>query len=294
MQSFCNLSAIPLFDRRRHHSFVPADDRSAAERSLGQHQPRGRRDSVSPSTETSPLVGVLLIRRASPFFALFVLVLAVLSMSSDAFGGRPNLMADARARWSSFVAEAAQRFSIPMNWIWSVMRIESEGDAHAVSPKGAIGLMQLMPRTYIALRARHHLGADPFNPHDNILAGSAYLREMYDHYGSPGFLAAYNAGPRRYEDHLAGRRALPDETRAYLGKLSSAIGGVRSESAVFIRSNAASPTQVRLFAPRGNVMSISGRPSAEEPMPRARVVDLSALVPQSAGLFARGNGGGRQ
>jgi hypothetical protein len=209
MQSFCNLSAIPLFDRRRHHSFVPADDRSAAERSLGQHQPRGRRDSVSPSTETSPLVGVLLIRRASPFFALFVLVLAVLSMSSDAFGGRPNLMADARARWSSFVAEAAQRFSIPMNWIWSVMRIESEGDAHAVSPKGAIGLMQLMPRTYIALRARHHLGADPFNPHDNILAGSAYLREMYDRYGSPGFLAAYNAGPQRYEAPISGSSVPP-------------------------------------------------------------------------------------
>jgi soluble lytic murein transglycosylase-like protein len=225
---------------------------------------------------------------------LFVLVLAVLSMSSDAFGGRPNLMADARARWSSFVAEAAQRFSIPMNWIWSVMRIESEGDAHAVSPKGAIGLMQLMPRTYIALRARHHLGADPFNPHDNILAGSAYLREMYDRYGSPGFLAAYNAGPQRYEDHLAGLRSLPDETRAYLGKFSSAVAGVRPESAVFIRSNAASATQVGLFAPRGNVVPISGRSSTEAHMPRTRVVDLSALVPQSTGLFAPANGGGRQ
>jgi soluble lytic murein transglycosylase-like protein len=181
-----------------------------------------------------------------------------------------------------------------MNWIWSVMRIESEGDARAVSSKGAIGLMQIMPRTYAGLRARHHLGPDPFNPHDNILAGSAYLRETYDRYDSPGFLAAYNAGLQRYEDHLTGRRPLPDETRTYLRELSSAIAGVRAENAVFIRSNAASATQVGLFAPRGNVMSISGRSSTEEHMPRARVVDLSALVPQSTGLFARGNGGGRQ
>ncbi|SEE65323.1 Soluble lytic murein transglycosylase [Rhizobiales bacterium GAS188] len=294
MQSFCNPSSIPLFDRRVLHSFVPTEEWSAGARSFSPMLPSGRRESASPWTELGTLARSPFIGRASVLVVLLVLIATSLSMPSEASGRRPNLMAEAHARWSSFVAEAAQRFSIPMNWIWSVMRIESQGDTRAVSPKGAVGLMQVMPRTYGALRARHHLGADPFNPHDNILAGSAYLREMYDHYGSPGFLAAYNAGPRRYEDHLAGRRALPDETRAYLGKLSSAIGGVRSESAVFIRSNAASPTQVRLFAPRGNVMSISGRPSAEEPMPRARVVDLSALVPQSAGLFARGNGGGRQ
>ena len=50
----------------------------------------------------------------------------------------------------------------------------------------------------VELRARHDLGADPYNPHDNILAGAAYIRELHDRYGSPGFLADYNAGPRRY------------------------------------------------------------------------------------------------
>jgi hypothetical protein len=294
MQSLCNPSSIPLFDRRRHHSFVPTEEWSAGARGFRPGRPPGRRGSVSHWTEASTLARSPLVGRASVLVMLLVLGLTSLSIGSEASGGRPNLMVEAHARWSSFVAEAAQRFSIPMNWIWSVIRIESQGYARAVSPKGAIGLMQIMPRTYTALRDRHHLGADPFNPRDNILAGSAYLREMYDRYGSPGFLAAYNAGPQRYEDHLNGRRALPDETRAYLGKLSSAVAGVRAENAVFIRSNAASTTQIGLFATRGNVMSIPGRSATVEPMPRARVVDLSALVPRSIGLFASGNGGGRQ
>src|SRR3546814_3022380 len=85
------------------------------------------------------------------------------------------------------------------------MRVESRGDVRAVSPKGAMGLMQLMPDTWASLRVRLGLGANPYDPRDNILAGAAYLREMHDRYGSPGFLAAYNAGPGRYEEYLAGR-----------------------------------------------------------------------------------------
>jgi soluble lytic murein transglycosylase-like protein len=93
------------------------------------------------------------------------------------------------------IAEAAHRFGIPADWIRAVMRIESAGDVRAVSAKGARGLMQLMPTTWAELRAQLQLGADPFNPRDNILAGAAYLRDLHDRYGSPGFLAAYNAGP---------------------------------------------------------------------------------------------------
>src|SRR3546814_17844195 len=100
------------------------------------------------------------------------------------------------------------------------MRVESRGDVRAVSPKGAMGLMQLMPDTWASLRVRLGLGANPYDPRDNILAGAAYLREMHDRYGSPGFLAAYNAGPGRYEEALAGR-PLPAETRAYeIGRAS--------------------------------------------------------------------------
>ena len=53
-----------------------------------------------------------------------------------------------------------------------------------------MGLMQIMPKTWIELRARYGLGADPYDPHDNILAGAAYIRQLHDRYGSPGFLAA--------------------------------------------------------------------------------------------------------
>ena len=68
--------------------------------------------------------------------------------------------------------------------------------------------MQIMPETWNELRSRFHLGADPFDPHDNIIAGAAYLRELRDRFGERGSLAAYNAGPGRYEDHLQ-----PPETR---------------------------------------------------------------------------------
>ena len=70
----------------------------------------------------------------------------------------------------------------------------------------------------------NRLGGNPYDPRDNILAGAAYLREMHDRYGSPGFLAAYNAGPGRYEEYLAGR-PLPAETRAYVATLASIVGG---------------------------------------------------------------------
>ena len=120
--------------------------------------------------------------------------------------------------------EASRRFRIPASWLRAVMRAESRGDAKSVSDKGAIGLMQVMPRTYIELRAKYGFGSDPFDPHDNILAGAAYLAEMFARYGSPGFLAAYNAGPRRYEDHLLGGRPLPAETTDYVARLAPELG----------------------------------------------------------------------
>jgi soluble lytic murein transglycosylase-like protein len=129
------------------------------------------------------------------------------------------------------VAEAARRFGIPEDWIWAVMRVESNGDMRAVSSAGAMGLMQIMPTTWANLRARYHLGSDPFNPRENILAGAAYLREMHDRYGNAtAMLAAYNAGPGRYEDYAASGRPLPRETQTYLAKLTAITGhsgGVR-------------------------------------------------------------------
>ena len=116
------------------------------------------------------------------------------------------------------IADAAQRFGIPARWIAAVIAVESAGDPDAVSRAGAMGLMQIMPATYAELRRRYRLGADPFAPRDNVLAGVGYLRELLDRFGVAGAFAAYNAGPTRYADYLAGRRSLPAETVAYLGE----------------------------------------------------------------------------
>ena len=122
------------------------------------------------------------------------------------------------------IAEASQRFGVPAHWIRAVMQAESTGDTGALSPKSAMGLMQVMPETYAELRLRYHLGADPYEPRNNILAGAAYLREMHDRFGPDGFLAAYNAGPGRYDDYLKRGRLLPEETRNYVAALAPVIG----------------------------------------------------------------------
>ena len=121
--------------------------------------------------------------------------------------------------WGPYVTEAAQRFDVPENWIRAVMHQESGGQEFAVSAPGAMGLMQVMPFTYDLMRQQYNLGDDAYDPHNNILAGVAYIRQMYDIYGSPGFLAAYNAGPGRLDDFLTRNRALPAETRHYVAMI---------------------------------------------------------------------------
>jgi hypothetical protein len=128
--------------------------------------------------------------------------------------------------WGPWIRDASRRFDIPETWIREVMRQESGGRPNATSPAGAMGLMQIMPGTYRELQQRYGLGPDPYHPYDNIQAGAAYLREMYELYGSPAFLAAYNAGPRRLEDYLWGGRGLPAETRNYVARIAPRIQGV--------------------------------------------------------------------
>jgi hypothetical protein len=191
---------------------------------------------------------------------------------------------------ADYIAEAARRFGVPVAWIRAVMGAESAGDVRAVSRKGAMGLMQIMPDTWSELRARYGLGRDPFDPRDNILAGAAHLREMHDRYGSPGFLAAYNAGPQRYDEYLAGARALPEETRAYVAMLAPLIGGEPLESATAIP--AADPlawTRSPLFVVRANGGAQAG-PSQGQRWPAydataRRARDAISLSPRSSGLF---------
>jgi hypothetical protein len=152
-----------------------------------------------------------------------LLLCAVLTALVAACAGSPSRTVS-QAEIDSHVAEASKRFDMPELWIREVIRQESGGRTTMngrpiVSKAGAMGLMQLMPRTYEEMRRKHDLGSDPFEPHDNILAGTAYLREMYNLFGAPGFLGAYNCGPGCYGDYLAGRRTLPEETRQYLASV---------------------------------------------------------------------------
>jgi soluble lytic murein transglycosylase-like protein len=122
------------------------------------------------------------------------------------------------------VHEASLRFGVPEIWIKAVINAESAGNRAAVSPKGAKGLMQLMPDTWHELREKHGLGEDVFNTRDNILAGTAYLRFLFDRFGMEGFVAAYNAGPKRYEDHLQKGKTLPVETQIYVQRVRQLLG----------------------------------------------------------------------
>ena len=87
--------------------------------------------------------------------------------------GVPVSVADNADPYAASIAEAVRRFDIPAGWIRAVMGAESAGDTGAISAKGARGLMQIMPATWDDLRARYGLGSDPFDVHDNILAGAA-------------------------------------------------------------------------------------------------------------------------
>jgi len=142
--------------------------------------------------------------------------------------------------WNAAVREASTRFALPEAWIHAVITIESGGDPGARSPKGAMGLMQLMPGTWAAISMQEKLGQNPFDLRANVLAGTAYLRGLIDRYGDlASALAAYNAGPRRIDDWRLRGRALPAETLAYVARLSLRLGLGASLSTVSFGANSA-------------------------------------------------------
>ena len=248
------------------------------------------------------------MRLHGAFFA--VLVLAGLVPPSNAVAqDMPASRKAASHPYAGHVAEAAHRFGIPEEWIWAVMRVESGGRRTAVSRAGAMGLMQIMPGTWAQLRARHRLGSDPFDQRDNIMAGAAYLRAMYDRYGNASaMLAAYNAGPGRYDQYLRGR-PLPAETRAYLARLSSISGSTSGlqvaaaspqdpyawrRAGLFVRT-AGAMVQSSLSSPaRTDAASEGARNPQPQHAPDTRGEVATQPIPaQSDSLFVRRAGAGR-
>jgi len=128
------------------------------------------------------------------------------------------------------------------------------------------------------------------------MAGAAYLREMLDLYGTSGFLAAYNAGPARYDEHLATGKPLPEETQIYLSRLAPMVSGTQigslsasmkpvtwMTSPLFINDNAMSNSGA---TQSGN----DGYPDAilqpnQQPINATANSPIAALAPQSGGLF---------
>lgn len=173
--------------------------------------------SPSPPMRVSPfsLSGPTMPPPAEPVLTIYGASL----FPSPRFSGAP------RSSWDALIDEAAQRFAVPPSWVRGVIKIESGGRTMLngrpiTSTAGAMGLMQVMPSTFAAMAERYGLGSDPYDPRTNILAGTAFLREMYDRYGAAHFLAAYNAGPGRVDEHLRYGRPLPFETRRYVEALA--------------------------------------------------------------------------
>ncbi len=284
-------TVISLFGQNADHSSVPAERRTAIACSDGLRQPLGRHVSASALTAASTMARLRTLGTMVCFVAIFASSM-LFSGAAHAERAAPNAQKAAAPPanpFAVFVTEASRRFAVPEHWIRAVLHVESDGKIRARSQKGAMGLMQIMPKTWIELRARYGLGADPYDPHDNIVAGAAYIRELHDRYGAPGFLAAYNAGPRRYENHLATGRPLPDETQAYVATLAPTIGGEQIGRKIVAVSKSLTSARSRLFVVRTASNSSDERPSPgmrPDRQPRVRaVVDLSALVPQSGNLF---------
>jgi soluble lytic murein transglycosylase-like protein len=288
----CKSSVIPLFGQNTDHSSVPAKICEFVARGVGQGRPPGRRASAFPLTVASTMAAL----RSLGKMLCIVVILAASMLASGAAHAEQEPSARQRPHslsvrpFAAFVTEASKRFRVPEDWIRALMHAESGEKSRAQSQKGARGLMQIMPKTWTELRARYGLGADPYDSRDNILAGTAYIRELSDRYGTPGFLAAYNAGPARYERHLATGRPLPDETQAYVATLAPMINRARISvpTGAVVRSFAWANSS--LFAPRSaGISSDRSSPAAMHQNRSSRahgVVDLSALVPHSGNLFA--------
>ena len=224
--------------------FPSRADLTTETRSCGVQQsrhPLARTLSHGCSTSRSPITRIIAA------VALFALPIMASFCFETAASGQNLSRLESIDRLAEFTKQASDRFAVPARWISAVIQIESAGNEHAVSSRGAMGLMQLMPGTWVELSVRYSLGLDPFDPHDNILAGTAYLKEMLDRFGSAGFLAAYHAGPSRYQQHLATGQPLPPDTLAYVAAVTPLLGNEQGEHAAVDGRRALSWREAPLF-----------------------------------------------
>lgn len=203
-----------------------------------------------------------------------ILLLAPLAWASPALAQRVT-------DWRPYTVEASTRFGVPLSWIEAVIRAESRGRTHVDgrpirSAAGAMGLMQLMPATWAEMRERLGLGRHPDEPRDNILAGTFYLRLMYERFGYPGLFGAYNAGPTRYARYLSGSRPLPRETADYLASVAP-----RASRAAVTQVGSPSRAATAKAVPPG--IFVIRREAAEAPSTGEVAVTTSLFIALSQG-----------
>lgn len=131
----------------------------------------------------------------------------------DVFPAAVPVRTQAAGPYGRLVAKAARKNGLNRQLLSSVIRAESNFHPRAVSPKGAQGLMQLMPATARRLAVRH-----PFDPAENVQGGARYLKELLGKFGNLNLaLAAYNAGPENVKLY----HGVPPfrETRAYIARV---------------------------------------------------------------------------
>jgi len=128
--------------------------------------------------------------------------------------------ADRGWQYENLISEHSRLNGVRSDLVRAVMQVESAFNPYAISPKGAMGLMQLMPATM-----RQYGVLNAFNPSENVRAGVAYLRALLDRYSNNEelALAAYNAGPGAVDKH---GQAIPPyrETRNYVAKIDKMVG----------------------------------------------------------------------
>ena len=236
------------------------------------------------------MMSAFLSRRTAKLLSLPLFTASLFLAAPGAKAATPGKVAavstisEVMDRWSPYVKEAARRFNIAEDWIIAVMRMESGGQTEIAgkpitSKAGAMGIMQVMPDTYNDMRAQYGLGVDPYDPHNNVLAGAAYLKWLHDKYGYPKMFAAYNAGPGTLEAHMAGKTKLPAETQAYVKGIARILGDksrVGDKSTIIEASN--------------DQPSRNERPSRTDQPSRVSVTYLPAEPVQAIATLTRPDG----